>query len=142
MTDQHPLTGRRMPPLVRSKRGTDMKARCTTDVALAGSRLANVEMKSSGSFTLTSACITTFSFNTNGFQGGDGGHGGYLDIVIDGGPSTMMSVALDDQQLPSGGDGDHIVKIRFLGDCEMEVAARGLRLLASQIERALDCQDE
>lgn len=95
--------------------------------------------KMAGSVTINSACITRFSYETNGYQGGDGGHGGYLEIMIDGTGSTMMNVALDGAPMPAGATGDHNNKIaiRFLGDSEMENAAAGLEFLAAQIRRAL-----
>jgi hypothetical protein len=94
--------------------------------------------KLSGTITLTTACETVFSFETNGYQGGDGGHGGYLEIMIDGGPSTMMSIAVDGEPLRQGGDGDHKIILRFLGDSEIENVARGLEFPAARIRQALD----
>jgi hypothetical protein len=90
-----------------------------------------------GSMTVTGACVTAFSFETNGYQGGDAGHGGYLEISIDGTSSTMMSAVLDGSPMPQIGDGDHKVSLRFFGDSEMENVAKGLEFLAIRIRQAL-----
>jgi hypothetical protein len=95
------------------------------------------EEKLAGSITVNSACETTFSFQTNGYQGGDGGHGGYLEIIIDGHSNTMMNVAVDDDPMSQGGTGGRKVTIRFLGDCEMQNVAEGLEFLAAGIRQAL-----
>jgi GTPase involved in cell partitioning and DNA repair len=84
------------------------------------------EQKLTGSFTVNSACVTTFSFQTNGYQGGDGGHGGYLEIVIDGHTGTMMNVAVDDEPMSQGGTGDRKVTIRFLGTAKCKMLQKVL----------------
>lgn len=94
------------------------------------------DQKLSDSITVNDACITTFAFETNGFQGGDAGHGGYLDIIIDGNGGTMMNVALDGAPMtPSGSE--RVIKLRFIGDAEMRNAAAGLEFLATRIRQAL-----
>jgi hypothetical protein len=90
-----------------------------------------------GSMVVNGACVTAFSFETNGYQGGDAGHGGYLEISIDGTSSTMMSAVLDGDPMPQIGDGDHKVSLRFFGDSEMENVAKGLEFLAIRIRQAL-----
>jgi hypothetical protein len=98
------------------------------------------EEKLTGSITVNSACITTFSFETNGYQGGDGGHGGFLQVTIDGHGSTMMNVARDNEpmQMSASGDTNNKIAIRFFGDCEMANAAEGLEFLAARIRQALN----
>ena len=97
------------------------------------------EKKFADSITVNSACETTFSFETNGYHGGDGGHGGYLQIVIDGRSSTMMNIAVDDEPLSmsAGGDVENKVTLRFLGDCEMANVAKGFEFLAARIRESL-----
>ena len=35
-----------------------------------------------GRKTIYDCCVTEFSYRTNGFQGGDASHGGYLEITF------------------------------------------------------------
>lgn len=90
-----------------------------------------------GSITVNGDCVTAFGFETNGYQGGDAGHGGYLEISIDGTSSTMMSAVFDGTAMPQMGSGDHKLSLRFYGDSEMENVAKGLEFLAIRIRQAL-----
>ena len=91
-------------------------------------------------------CTTTFSFKTNGFQGGDTGHGGYLEVVIKDEGGTAMGVVLNAALAASnkekngttlGGE----VTLRFTGDAEMRNFAKGIDFLAEHLYRALYGQD-
>lgn len=64
------------------------------------------EEKLTGSITVNSACITAFSFQTNGYQGGDAGHGGYLQIAIEDLAGTMMNAVLDNEPMPQSAPGN------------------------------------
>jgi len=91
------------------------------------------EEKLTGSITVNSACITAFSFQTNGYQGGDAGHGGYLQIAIEDLAGTMMNAVFDNEPMPQSAPGINKITIRFLGDCEMQNVAEGLEFLAARI---------
>ena len=72
-----------------------------------------------------SACILGAQVETNGPQGGDGGHGGYtiLRFANLGGVDMELSVPNRDT-----------VQIRFGGDAELYCVATALRFLADSLE--------
>lgn len=89
---------------------------------------------------IETGCAARFSFQTNGYKGGDGGHGGYLEITIDGqtdwAEHLQFAVSL-------GGEANQKIEsaqklsICFAGDWEMRCAAEGLEWLAQQIRQYL-----
>jgi hypothetical protein len=90
------------------------------------------EINYSGSTTVTDACITTFSFSTTGFRGGDAGHGGYLEITMEDEGGTCMEVTT----IREPGRCD-VIKLRFSGDSEISNAVAGLRFLSSNLNKLL-----
>jgi hypothetical protein len=86
-----------------------------------------------GSFDQTRECVTGFDFETNGFQGGDAGHGGYLAVTIkdlDG--CTMFEVNESTDE-----SANHGVTITFRGDAEIHNAIDGLFDLAKALRGLL-----
>ncbi|MDQ0315073.1 hypothetical protein [Amorphus orientalis] len=77
------------------------------------------------------ACLGSVEFRTNGPQGGDGGHGGYLEITFDTeNGSTALEVEVNGREPQSV---DKLV-LRFLGDSEMEAARDAFAFLSSKIK--------
>ena len=95
------------------------------------------DAKLSGEKTVHNACITRFAFETNGYQGGDGGHGGYLTLTIEDLAGTGMEAKVISDRVA----GDQIV-LSFMGDAEISNAKEGFRWLARQIASAVDALAE
>jgi hypothetical protein len=48
-----------------------------------------------GRYKWDGLCVGTLEFSTNGPQGGDAGHGGFLTIIIRNEASTDLAVSVD-----------------------------------------------
>lgn len=82
-------------------------------------------------FEYAAACLGSVAFRTNGPQGGDAGHGGYLEIVFDTQEgSTALEVDVNGEEV---GDVD-TVTLRFRGDAEMEAARQCFQFLADSLK--------
>jgi hypothetical protein len=76
-------------------------------------------------------CDGLFEFSTNGPQGGDAGHGGFLRVSFTNSASTSMEVATD------GVEHEFVnsVTITFRGDAELDAAAECFEFLAAKLKR-------
>jgi hypothetical protein len=85
--------------------------------------------------TFSDACVTRFTCTTNGPQGGNASHGGYLEITItDLGGTAMRCFETEDRT--SYGKQKRLV-LRFEGDGEIRVARKGIKFLSRKINKAL-----
>lgn len=81
-------------------------------------------------FEYSTACLGSVSFRTTGSQGGDGGHGGFLEITFDtGNGSTALEVEVNGKPA----EPVDTVTLRFRGDAEMAAAIDCLRFLSKQL---------
>jgi hypothetical protein len=89
-----------------------------------------------GKFTYSYAAQGSVSFRTNGMQGGDAGHGGYLDVEIDTkGRATDLYVSIDGKESKQVST----VTLTWRGDNEMQGAGEGFAFLARNLTfRTLD----
>jgi hypothetical protein len=74
-------------------------------------------------------CVGSAEFCTNGPQGGDAGHGGYLRVTFSNAASTCMEVAIDGAE-PRFADS---IAINFRGDAEIDAAIASLEFFASEL---------
>jgi len=77
-----------------------------------------------------SACCGSVQFRTNGPQGGDSGHGGYLEITFD---TENCSTSLEANVNGQAYDNVETVTLKFRGDCEMKAALECLEFLSSKL---------
>lgn len=83
-----------------------------------------------GKFTYSLAAQGSFAFRTNGMQGGDAGHGGYLDVELDTrGRATDLYVSIDDGKPKQVNK----VTLSWRGDNEMQGAGEGFAFLARNL---------
>jgi hypothetical protein len=75
------------------------------------------------------ACEGSVSFCTNGPQGGDAGHGGYLRVTFTNAASTFMQVAVDGEEPKAASS----ITLTFRGDAEVEAAIQCLEFLADKL---------
>ncbi|MGO8847461.1 MAG: hypothetical protein ACLQFI_19430 [Methylocella sp.] len=75
-------------------------------------------------------CTVAVEFRTNGPQGGDAGHGGFLEIKFENRASTCLEVAVDGQALHQANS----LTIMFRGDAEMEAALECLEFLVTKLK--------
>src|SRR4051812_15710323 len=85
-----------------------------------------------GRATWTGFCFPTVAFTSNGFQGGDGGHGGFVEIVLDAGAAPAFEAHADDKYC----HGVQNLTLRFEGDDEIEAAAALFAFLGAELPRA------
>lgn len=82
----------------------------------------------------------TVECGSNGYDGGDSGHGGKAVVCIDGGDDADFNVSVSKSNKYR--DKDNCLEIRVGGDCEMENLADALlwmsRVLKSQLGNPLD----
>jgi hypothetical protein len=79
----------------------------------------------SASTTFIDACILGVSLTTNGFQGGDAGHGGETLLTLKDQSSTAMDlINVEEGQFT----------IRFRGDAELRVLARAIHYLDHKLQ--------
>jgi hypothetical protein len=77
------------------------------------------EIKVSGQYKWNTASMGSVKFKTNGPQGGDAGHGGYLEVELFTNSSTELEVSVDGG--PPRIVRDKIV-LKFRGDAEIDAA--------------------
>ena len=88
----------------------------------------------SGKYEYWNACVGSVEFKTNGPQGGDAGHGGFLEITFDtSGCSTALEASVDGERRDNVGE----VTLRFLGDAEMQSAVECFSFLADRLRGVL-----
>jgi hypothetical protein len=87
-----------------------------------------------GKYEYESACVGHVEFRTNGPQGGDAGHGGFLEISFD---TSRCSTALDANVDGSKFDNVERLTFTFRGDAEMNAAVECFEYLARELRRAL-----
>src|SRR4051794_4241246 len=80
--------------------------------------------------TFDDACILGASVETNGFQGGDSGHGGYAELVLTDDAGCGI-------ELKPGANNDVIVRIHAAGDSEMRVFAESLEWAGRRLREML-----
>ena len=83
------------------------------------------EIGFSANASFTDACILGVEISTNGFQGGDAGHGGETRITFRDEASTAMDII--DQK-------EGAFTIRFRGDAELRVLARAIHYLDRKLK--------
>ncbi len=76
-------------------------------------------------------CTFNYGISTNGPQGGDAGHGAFLEISFRNDASTALSAEIDGQVKQIADS----VKLRFEGDAEIEGAAEALFAFAEFIQK-------
>lgn len=81
------------------------------------------------SIEITSANIIQATIESNGYHGGDAGHGGFVSLEIKDLASTCMDVEVDRHM----GDLER-VKLTFRGDCEKETLLTALRFFVKALE--------
>lgn len=81
------------------------------------------------SIEITSANIIQATIESNGYHGGDAGHGGFVSLEIKDLASTCMDVEVD----RSVGDLER-VKLTFRGDCEKETLLAALKFFVQALE--------
>ena len=90
---------------------------------------------------ITDACILSYAVETNGYHGGDGGHGGYLMLTFtnDGGASMAAAVntSPSDPEEITDIDSDGSVVIKMSGDAEIRTMSFALRKIADFLEKIL-----
>jgi hypothetical protein len=86
----------------------------------------------SDSHECVDCCICTVEFKTNGFQGGDRGHGGFLAIAFKDQGGTSMEATTD-----RNGLGNDTITLTFRGDAEMRVAVECFEFLAEKLRYLL-----
>ena len=74
---------------------------------------------------LTSANIIGVTLEHNGFQGGDGGHGGFVKLVIEDLACTSMEV---------NGVESEKFELLFRGDTERETFLSALKMIVKELE--------
>jgi hypothetical protein len=83
-----------------------------------------------GSFTYRYAAQGSVSFRTNGMQGGDAGHGGYLEVALDTkSRATDLYVSIDGEESRQV----NTVTLTWRGDNEMQGAGEGFAFLARNL---------
>lgn len=95
--------------------------------------MSSAENKYSAEIILTGACITKFVVETNGYQGGDAGHGSYLNLFIADEGGTCMEVTTIPERL-----GQDTIKLSFKGDFELEHAMQGFEFVAKALREILE----
>lgn len=85
-----------------------------------------------GTHEFNGACIGAVNFRTNGPQGGDGGHGGFLEITLTNRASVSMDVTVDGQKFET----TDAVTLTFSGDSEMDYALEALEFVVSKLKAA------
>lgn len=83
-----------------------------------------------GSHAWERECVGTDEFRTNGPQGGDAGHGGFLEVKFTNSASTTLEAIVDGKKF----DVAKSLTLRFLGDAEMQVALECFEFLASKLK--------
>ena len=80
-------------------------------------------------------CVLRATVSTTGYCGGDSGHGGHTEIVLDdlGGTDIQASFSADFDDTPRG-DADRRVTIKLGGDAELRVIIQALRFSADALE--------
>jgi hypothetical protein len=93
----------------------------------------------SGQYKYVDACLGSVSFVTNGPQGGDAGHGGYLEVTFDtANCSTALDVTVDGRRA----ENVRSVTLRFAGDAEMRSAAECFEFLSRKLAALQGHPDE
>ncbi len=77
--------------------------------------------------TYTDCCIIKVKITHNGYQGGDAGHGGFVELLIKDLISTAMYVDVD-------GEPRAEVSFRIEGDAERHVFIRAMKDIIKELE--------
>lgn len=85
-----------------------------------------------GRFEYSTACLGSVAFSTNGPQGGDAGHGGFLEITFD---TEKCSTALEAVVNGESAVEVETVTLRFRGDAEMRAAFDCLQYLVKKLKK-------
>jgi hypothetical protein len=75
-------------------------------------------------------CIGSVEFSTNGPQGGDAGHGGFLRVTFTNSASTCIEISVDHAK-PETADS---ITITFRGDAEIGAAIGSIEFLAAKLK--------
>ena len=90
---------------------------------------------------ITDACILRYAVETNGYHGGDGGHGGYLMLTFTNYAGVGMAAAVNtsppEQEEITDIDSDGNVVIKMSGDAEIRTMSFALRKIADFLEKIL-----
>ena len=91
-----------------------------------------------GTQTWDSACISTVEFRTNGPQGGDSGHGGFLEVTFTNLASTQMEAIVNGKKFEV-----QSLTLKFLGDDEMSMASKYFDFLGRKLKaiRQFSCRN-
>jgi hypothetical protein len=90
----------------------------------------NIKGEISGRHNWDGLCVGSVEFCTNGPQGGDAGHGGFLRITFTNSASTCIEVAVDHAK-PKAAD---TIEITFRGDAEIAAAIEAIEFLAAKLK--------
>lgn len=74
---------------------------------------------------ITSANIIRVQLRHSGYKGGDSGHGGFVEIMIEDLASTDMQV---------NGEESRLLYLRFGGDTERDTLLRALKIITKELE--------
>ncbi|EMF0045806.1 hypothetical protein OPR95_001573 [Enterococcus hirae] len=95
--------------------------------------MENYEINSST--TVTDACVTKFSIQTNGQRGGDSGHGSMTHLVIKDLAGTYMTVQARDTSGKATLDVEaQEITISFGGDAEFRNFCEGINFINNQLK--------
>jgi hypothetical protein len=89
---------------------------------------------------ITDACILGYEVKTNGFHGGDAGHGSYLEITFTNEASVAMDVAMPNTAgvyEVASIDSPESVTIKMRGDAEIRTMVIALRRMSEFLEKVL-----
>lgn len=86
--------------------------------------------------TFTSACIVRCTVATNGYGGGDSGHGGCVVLSLENLASTDLEVAVDGKWVANAHEFGR-VDLVFGGDCEIDTLVDALQFAAAELDRML-----
>lgn len=75
-------------------------------------------------------CLGSLELRTNGPQGGDAGHGGFLELTFTNSGSTRLDVSVNGTEF----EAVDFVKLKFCGDAEMEIALECFEFLAAKLK--------
>jgi hypothetical protein len=90
----------------------------------------------SGAHEYNDACEGSVQFRTNGAQGGDAGHGGFLEVTFQSHASVAMNVTVDGVRTKNA----NTVTLRFEGDSEMEYALEAIEFLARKLRASRELE--
>jgi len=83
---------------------------------------------------ISDACMSSVTVETTGFQGGDGGHGGYASLTLKNEGGTCMEAVVDGHAF----DVTSAITIKLLGDAEIRTLQTALLFAASALDDLLE----